>query len=193
MQSSREQEGHRRLQARGACPKTLKTAEPQDTVQARDCHWLQPLCWKQKQGENSSPGLAEKIKPSPGCRTESPSKASFADGVPKKVAGGGLSPGWNSKRAGAVPTSHLQGPRKTQCCSPSTNPGQGSPLGRLLSVGTWEGGCEVRAGAGRGRQGAGWAAGKSSPVLLPRAYSSQPSSSTRRVMRLFQATGRMRT
>lgn len=183
MQTSREQEGCQRLQARGACPKTLKIAEPQDTVQARDCHWLQPLCWKQKQeGENLSPGLAEKISQALAAGQGPPARPHLQDGVPKKAP-----------LAGAVPTSHLQGPHQVQCCSPSTNAGQGSPLGHLLSVGTWRGGCEVRAGVGRGRQGAGWAAGKSSPVLLPRAYSSQPSSSTRRVMRLFQATGRMRT
>lgn len=158
------------MQARGACPKTLKTAEPRDPVQARDCHWLQPLCGKQKQeGENLSPGLAKKIMPIPGCKTGSPSKASFAGWCPQESpsSGGGLSPSWSSKRAGAIPTSHQQGPHKVQCCSPSTDAGQGSPLGRLLSVGTWRGGVkseQERAGAGRVQAGQ---RGRAAPSFLP--------------------------
>lgn len=71
LQPCREQEEQQRLQAQGTCLKPPKIAEPQVPVQAGDCCWLRPLCWKQKQkeGENLSPGLARRMHPSSVCRT----------------------------------------------------------------------------------------------------------------------------
>lgn len=63
LQPCREQEGHQRLQTQGDCPKPPQTAESQAPLQAWDCCWLQPFCWKQKQkgGENLYPGLAGRM------------------------------------------------------------------------------------------------------------------------------------